>query len=413
MLQEPKPDFNFNDITLGPPNGLQGGSYFTKLLIKGEPLYLQIPKCTTKQGLVVTEKKKYCDLMFSRDAADVISWFENIERHVQQLMFSKKNIWFHDDLEFSDIENAFTSPIRSYKSGNNYLVRCVIPKVISPETISCFNENEEPIDLAQLNEENVEIIPLVELQGVRFSSKNFQIEISLRQLMVIKKKELFKRCLIRMRDNSEEDNESVETKKTVSVDTQQEEVDTQKENMETEQEQVDTQKENMETEQEQVDTQQEEVDTQQEEVDTQQEQDDAHQEPVERDIKPEDYVKNDNTRQDKDNVIQLEQTEIQEEEISGQQEQVEEVLEPPSILEPIEVSLEDIKIENQEDNLTLKRPNEVYYTMWREARQKARLAKQEALAAYLEAKKIKENYMLEGINSDSDEEEMENQQHLA
>ena len=392
MLQEPKPDFNFNDITLGPPNGLQGGSYFTKLLIKGEPLYLQIPKCTTKQGLVVTEKKKYCDLMFSRDATDVISWFENIERHVQQLMFSKKNIWFHDDLEFSDIENAFTSPIRSYKSGNNYLVRCVIPKVISPETISCFNENEEPIDLAQINEENVEIIPLVELQGVRFSSKNFQIEISLRQLMVIKKKELFKRCLIRMRDNSEEDSESVETKKTVSVDTQQEEVDTQ-------QEQVDTQHEQVYTQHEQVNTQHEQVNTQQGQVES--------------DIKPEVHVKNDNTRQDKDNVIQLEQTEIQEEDISGQQEEVEEVLTSPSILEPIEVSLEDIKIENQDGNLTLKRPNEVYYTMWREARQKARLAKQEALAAYLEAKKIKENYMLEGINSDSDEEVMENQQHLA
>ena len=413
MLQEPKPDFDFNDITLGPPNGLQGGSYFTKLLIKGEPLYLQIPKCTTKQGLVVTEKKKYCDLMFSRDAVDVISWFENIERHVQQLMFSKKNIWFHDDLEFSDIENAFTSPIRSYKSGNNYLVRCVIPKVISPETISCFNENEEPIDLAQINEENVEIIPLVELQGVRFSSKNFQIEISLRQLMVIKKKELFKRCLIRMRDVSEQDSESVETKKTVSVDTQQEEVDTKQEEVNTKQEEVDTQQVQDDIQHEQVKTQQEEVDTQQVQDDIQHEQVGTQQEPVESNIKSEDSVKNENTRQDKGNEIKLEKTEIQEEEISSQQEQVEEVLEPPSILEPIEVSLEDIKIENQEDNLTLKRPNEVYYTMWREARQKARLAKQEALAAYLEAKKIKENYMLEGINSDSDEEEMENQQHLA
>ena len=67
----------------------------------------------------------------------------------------------------------------------------------------------------------------------------------------------------------------------------------------------------------------------------------------------------------------------------------------------------------EDDNLTLKNPNQVYYNMWREARQKARLAKQEALAAYLEAKKIKENYMLEGINSDSDEEDIENQIHLA
>ena len=62
-------------------------------------------------------------------------------------------------------------------------------------------------------------------------------------------------------------------------------------------------------------------------------------------------------------------------------------------------------MDNGEDNLTLKKPNEVYYNMWKEARQKARNAKREALAAYLEAKKIKENYMLDGINSDSEDEE--------
>ena len=58
MLQEPTKDFNFDGIKLGPPNGLQGGSYFTKILNNNEPLYLQIPKCSTKQGAVVTEKKK-------------------------------------------------------------------------------------------------------------------------------------------------------------------------------------------------------------------------------------------------------------------------------------------------------------------------------------------------------------------
>ena len=39
-----------------------------------------------------SEKKKYCDLMFSRDSVDVISWFENIEKHVQGLLYEKKNM---------------------------------------------------------------------------------------------------------------------------------------------------------------------------------------------------------------------------------------------------------------------------------------------------------------------------------
>ena len=203
MLQEPTSDFNFDNITLGPPNGLQGGSYFTKLLNNNEPIYLQVPKCLTKQGMVVTEKKKYCDLMFTRDASDVIYWFENIEKRVHGLLYEKKNVWFHEDLELSDIENAFTSPIRSYKSGYYYLVRCSIPKVISPETISCYNENEEPISLEEMGERDVEIIPLIEIQGVKFSSKSFQIEIGLRQVMVIKKKHIFQNCLIKVNKNIE------------------------------------------------------------------------------------------------------------------------------------------------------------------------------------------------------------------
>ena len=362
MLQEPKSDFDFSQITLGPPNGLQGGSYFTKLLIKDEPLYLQIPKCTTKQGLVITEKKKYCDLMFSRDAVDVVSWFENIERQVQQLMYSKKSIWFHDDLEFSDIENAFTSPIRSYKSGNYYLVRCVIPKVITPETISCFNENEEPIDLAEINEENVEIIPLVELQGVRFSSKNFQIEIGLRQLMVIKKKDLFKKCLIRMKEVEEEPLNEVSLAKPV-----------------------------------------EEV----KEIETiQLEDEEPHEEP--QNEEPHEELQNEEPHEEPQNE------ESTEKETKGNI-----AIEPqpveaqPVETQPVEVSLEELTVDGEDENLTLKNPNQVYYNMWREARQKARQAKQEALSAYLEAKKIKENYMLEGINSDSEDEDTENLLHLA
>ena len=34
-------DFDFNGLSLAHPNGLQGGSYFTKLSVNNESLYLQ------------------------------------------------------------------------------------------------------------------------------------------------------------------------------------------------------------------------------------------------------------------------------------------------------------------------------------------------------------------------------------
>ena len=49
-------EFDFNGLSLAHPNGLQGGSYFTKLTVNNESLYLQTKRCRTKQGIVKTIK---------------------------------------------------------------------------------------------------------------------------------------------------------------------------------------------------------------------------------------------------------------------------------------------------------------------------------------------------------------------
>ena len=55
------------------------------------------------------------------------------------------------------------------------------------------------------------------------------------------------------------------------------------------------------------------------------------------------------------------------------------------------------------ETIQLKKPNQVYFELYKEARNKAKIAKKTALLAYLEAKNIKKTYMLENIyDSDSD-----------
>jgi hypothetical protein len=68
-------------------------------------------------------------------------------------------------------------------------------------------------------------------------------------------------------------------------------------------------------------------------------------------------------------------------------------------LEEIEIHLEELK---ESEPVQIKQRNEVYYEMYREARKKAKIARDLALAAYLEAKQIKNTYMLTDLNSDSD-----------
>jgi hypothetical protein len=71
----------------------------------------------------------------------------------------------------------------------------------------------------------------------------------------------------------------------------------------------------------------------------------------------------------------------------------------------LEINLDVDEIENSE-TIHLKEKTEVYYQMYREARQKAKLAKSLALSSYLEARRIKNLYMLEDID-DSDESDLE------
>ena len=63
----------------------------------------------------------------------------------------------------------------------------------------------------------------------------------------------------------------------------------------------------------------------------------------------------------------------------------------------------DLDLENNLETIHLKKPNQVYFELYKEARNKAKLAKKNALLAYLEAKNIKKTYMLDNLNdSDSD-----------
>jgi rRNA-processing protein FCF1 len=66
-------------------------------------------------------------------------------------------------------------------------------------------------------------------------------------------------------------------------------------------------------------------------------------------------------------------------------------------------SLEDDLENLNSETITLKKPNEVYYQLYKEAREKAKTAKKIAIIAYLEAKNIKKTYMIESLDeSESD-----------
>jgi hypothetical protein len=69
----------------------------------------------------------------------------------------------------------------------------------------------------------------------------------------------------------------------------------------------------------------------------------------------------------------------------------------------------EIKIpENNETSVSLKKPNEVYLEIYSEVKRRAKEAKLRALAAELEVKRVKALYMLDDIDSSSDEDYSDN-----
>ena len=75
--------------------------------------------------------------------------------------------------------------------------------------------------------------------------------------------------------------------------------------------------------------------------------------------------------------------------------------------------LEEIELFVPEDEpMKLKKPSDVYLDIYKQAREKAKKAKNEAIKAYLEAKRIKELYMLDIVDSTDSEDSEEDEEEL-
>ena len=180
--------FPFSKLYLGNPNGLQGGSYFSKIKIDSNSgVLIQMPKCFTKNGIHKTGKKIYTDLLFDTTNEDFEQWTETLTDTVKNLIFEKKDMWFQDDLTFDDIEYAWQEMLRTYKK-KNFLFRCFIkkPKNISrDQLVMVYDEDENNLSLDDITDKT-EIIPLIQLNGLKFTSHSFSLEFNLKQVMILK-----------------------------------------------------------------------------------------------------------------------------------------------------------------------------------------------------------------------------------
>jgi hypothetical protein len=195
----PNSDFDFSKIKLSNnPSTISGGAYFARIYCENNPLYLQMPKCLTKNGIIKNGKKYNTELMFSNNDEFIIEWCEKFFELCINLIYKKSSEWFDDSISLEEIEESFLSLLKIYKSGKFYLLKTLINCQTSTglPIIKIYDESENPLSIEDIKVDT-HIISIIEIKGIKFTSKNFQIIVELKQTMILDNKPLFDVCLIK------------------------------------------------------------------------------------------------------------------------------------------------------------------------------------------------------------------------
>ena len=381
---EPTIDYDFTKLYFGPPSSLAGGAYFTRLMYNtNKPIFIQTPKGLTKQGFIKSGKKIYTDLMFDNNDTVFINWIENLEARCQELIFAKRETWFETKLEKDDIECAFTSPFKIFKSGKYYLLRVNVKP-----NIKIYDEKDQILSTESITNDKP-IICILEIQGLKFTSRNFQLEIELKQSMVVSPDPFLDECFIK-RPVKKQQKQQVE---------EVEEVEEEEENITFDLDNLINQsaqhlaKNKVEKIFESNEKKNENIENNINPIDLEETFDKPK--PLEK------YIENENENKHK-NLFDLEEADIDFTNLQDVNELTEEVevVEDPNILKEIDLSS---TLDNSLETLQLKKPNQVFYEIYQKAREKAKEAKKNAILAYLEMKNIKKTYMLDDIDESDNE----------
>jgi len=392
MKYDTNKDFPFKDLCLANPTGLQGGAYFSRFKVEERKVLIQMPKCETKNGIHRTGKKIYTDLMFDIKNETFAQWTQDLSTRVKSLIYDKKDLWFQNEMTYDDIEYHWQNILRTYKK-NNVLLRCIIkkPKNISrKELVMVYDEDENIISLDDIKS-GTPIIPLLEITGLKFTTQSFLLEFALKQVMVLNEITESKRCLISIKkpegETTVSDNEQ---HKNITEPT--EAVGMAKENNSLEENEVkNIQDANQSTTI--LDGQQTSLGNY--DVDNKKisgadignitlEVTPLHDPPL-LDISPQEHLEK-----------KIEKTTVKENHFNNS-----------NTLEKQDINEVNLKFPDEDDDIiALKKPDEVYMAIYKEAKRKAKEAKRAAIQAYLEAKRIKNKYMLDEIESSDDEFEL-------
>lgn len=375
-IHDANPSFQFDRISLTTPASIVGGAHFSKILMDRGPLYIQTPKCLSKAGIVGSGRKMYTDLVFTNENEEIIQWMEALETTVRRKIYENRGKWFASEMSEDDIEGCFSPMVKLFRSGKQYCVRVNINSKPDAKPLKIYDEDEMAVEAAQITDKT-SMIAILEIQGVRCTSKSFCVDVEMKQLMVMKPSDLFDSCIIlKGRAPPPVEKHLAKTAEHVVL-------------MEDSKEDVVSIQMPLE----------EEVTTHvfNEDIDSTG--------PII--IVDDNVAVVDNEVAVVDNEVLVQAKGDDKDDAKGDVlDQEADYLGLSGSDDILEVNL-DVNEIDAADTFQLKDKKEVYYEMYREALQKAKAAKAVALTEFMEARRIKNLYMLKDLNDSDDESDLE------
>ena len=370
--------FDTSLLKLSKPLRVKGSaSHFCKILYNNDPLYIRTNRCKTKNGIVDLKMKTYSDIIISDESFS--EWLTSLEDRIKQILLKQSENWFEEEMDMEDIEYYFNSSIKTTRGG----LQTLRVYIKNKDECLVFDENESMLEYKDVADH--EIVTILQPKGLRFTSESFQIEIEMKQILILQEEQLFQSCIIRSSGDGK-------TRKKKRVHFEEEEDNIKEEKIQKEDE--------GECDDEDKDESDDEDKDESDDEDKDKNENEGEREKSEGEHENRDEYENEGEREEKsegddvwqdvaeeNNVIQSENN--KDEEDKGEIVENEENKGKEDILEEYKFDID------KSNTMEIKNHKEVYKSIYKEAKEKALKDRKQAMESLFELRKIKNLYMID------------------
>ena len=208
--------FDINNIIYQEPVKTAGGCLLSKTLYgynsEEIPIYIQTPRLKNVCNLEISDSRTYIELELDKQHINFYEFINNVDDHNISKTHSRSEDWFQQKLPMDVIDDFYKANIKMRKYNKSPVIKFKIPLYKNKTKKGCdiFGDDLKPIDISEVKKD-VEVICILELQGIKFFKQRFEAEWNVVQLRAYLKPNISRECLINedfLSDNEDTNNDN-------------------------------------------------------------------------------------------------------------------------------------------------------------------------------------------------------------